>query len=362
MTPRILHPLLSLLASVTRQELARQVAYLKEENRVLRERLPKRIVTTATERRRLLKAGRKLGTQLKELMTIASYDSFRRWVREVEERREKKAEESTEPKRKPGRPRTSDEIRDLIVRIKTETDYGYTKVRQELRKLGVHVSRQTVKNVLVAADHSPEPASGSDSWDAFLARHAATLWQCDFFTKPLWTAKGLIDIYLLVFLHLGTRRIWIAPATAHPDGRWVTQQARNFLMHAEDTGLWPGYVLHDRDTKFTRGFDAILKSAGATVKKTSIQSPNLQAHVERVIQTLQHEVLNHFVVVSERHLNHICSEAARWYNSERGHSARENLPPAWDSPPEPVDTIRLSDVACSTRLGGLLKHYWRRAA
>ncbi|MEW4531507.1 hypothetical protein [Maioricimonas sp. JC845] len=55
MSPRILHPLLSLLASVTRQELARQVAYLKEENRVLRERLPKRIVTTSTERRRLLR-------------------------------------------------------------------------------------------------------------------------------------------------------------------------------------------------------------------------------------------------------------------------------------------------------------------
>ena len=58
MTARIVHPLLSLLASVTRQELARQVAYLKEENRVLRARLPRRIVTTEQERRRLLRAGR----------------------------------------------------------------------------------------------------------------------------------------------------------------------------------------------------------------------------------------------------------------------------------------------------------------
>lgn len=61
---RILHPLLALLASVTRQELARQVAYLKEENRILRARLPKRIVTTTQERTRLLKVGRKLGAQL----------------------------------------------------------------------------------------------------------------------------------------------------------------------------------------------------------------------------------------------------------------------------------------------------------
>lgn len=40
---RIFHPLLALLASATRQELARQVAYLKEENRILRARLPERI-------------------------------------------------------------------------------------------------------------------------------------------------------------------------------------------------------------------------------------------------------------------------------------------------------------------------------
>ncbi|QDU35958.1 hypothetical protein Mal4_02410 [Maioricimonas rarisocia] len=129
-------------------------------------------------------------------------------------------------------------------------------------------------------------------------------------------------------------------------------------MHTEDVGLSPGYVLHERDRKFSREFDEILKCAGGAAKKTSIQSPNLQAHVERVIQILQHEVLNQFVAVSERHLNHICSEAVRRYNTERGHSARENLPPAWDSsPPGPVDTTRLSDVACSTRLGGLLTHY-----
>ena len=80
------------------------------------------------------------------------------------------------------------------------------------------------------------------------------------------------------------------------------------------------------------------------------------------IWTLKHEVLNHLVVVSPRHLNHIGREAVRWYNTERGHSARDNVPPAWDAAPEPVETIKLTDVACSTRLAGLLKHDWRRAA
>ncbi|MCR9296461.1 MAG: hypothetical protein NXI32_27435 [bacterium] len=82
---RIFHPLFALLASATRQELARQVAYLKEENRILRARLPERIVATPQEKKRLLRAGRRLGVQLKELMSFVSYQTFRRWIREAEE-------------------------------------------------------------------------------------------------------------------------------------------------------------------------------------------------------------------------------------------------------------------------------------
>ncbi len=133
-------------------------------------------------------------------------------------------------------------------------------------------------------------------------------------------------------------------------------------MYTIDIELAPKIVMRDRDAKYPRAFDAILQSEGIKIKKTPVRSPNMQAHVERVIQTLKHEVLNHFVVVSEKHLNHILSEAVTWYNNKRGHSARENLPPSWQQPTEEIQTIKLKDVGCSTRLGGLLKHYWRRAA
>ena len=69
---RIFHPLLYMLACATRQELARQVQYLKEENRVLRAKLPKRITVTPTERRRLVRFGKKLGAGIQELITIVS--------------------------------------------------------------------------------------------------------------------------------------------------------------------------------------------------------------------------------------------------------------------------------------------------
>jgi len=333
MSKRILHPLFNLLGSLTHQEMARQVSYLKEENKVLRGRLPDRISTTENERKRLIRAGKKLGPQLKDLMSIVTYQSFRRWIREIEAEREKAVEENStklpEVKKQNGRPKTPEEVRELILKIKSETGYGYTKIRQELAKLGIRVSCQTVKNVLVEAGLHDDPNTGKDSWDAFLKRHADTMWQCDYLTKPMWTSKGVIDLFMIVFIHIGTRRIWVSPSTANPNSNWVAQQARNFLMHAEDVDLEPEILMHDRDTKFTAEFDKIMKSSGCGIKKTPIRSPNLQAHVERVVQTLKHEVLNEFVVVSEKHLNHICREAQVWYNNERGHSARENLPPGW---------------------------------
>jgi putative transposase len=156
---RILHPLLSLLASVTHQELARQVAYLKEQNRIPRARLPERLVATDRGKRRLLRCGRKLGIQLKELISIVSYHSFRRWVREAEEAHV--ARKAT-PKRKPGRPRTPDAIRELVIRLGRENSWGYTRILGELRKLGIKsISRQTVKVILKEHNIDPGPQRGN---------------------------------------------------------------------------------------------------------------------------------------------------------------------------------------------------------
>jgi putative transposase len=275
----ILHPIFALLASVTRQELARQVAYLKEENKILRARLPSRLVATPQEKRRLLKFG-----------------------------------------------------------------------------------RQTVKVILKENGIDPGPNRGKGSWDEFLKIHADTLWQCDFLSKPMWTAKGLVDVYLLVFLHLGSRRVWISPSTVQPDSAWVSLQARNFLMVAEDMGLAPEYVMRDNDAKFSAQFDEVLKSSGATVKRNTPLSPNLRAHVERFIQTLKFECLNRFVIVAERHLDHVCQVWSRHYNQERPHSSRDYLPPDFTAPPEEWRTVRVNDITCNSRLGGVINSYSRRAA
>lgn len=279
----------------------------------------------------MLRCGRKLGLQLKELISIVSYQSFRRWVREAEAAHT--AKKAAKPKRKPGRSRTPDDIRELVLKLARENPWGYTRILGELRKLGIKsISRQTVKVILKENNIDPGPKRGKGTWDEFLKIHADTLWQCDFVSKPMWTMKGVVDLYFVVFLHLGTRRCWISPCTLSPDSAWVSQQAKNFLMEADDLNLMPKYVMRDNDTKFSAQFDEVFKTSGVEVKRTVPLSPNLRAHVERFIQSLKQECLDKFVIVAERHLNYVCREWRLHYNRERPHAARGHLPPGMDKP------------------------------
>ena len=85
-------------------------------------------------------------------------------------------------------------------------------------------------------------------------------------------------------------------------------------MHLEEENLPCGILQRDRDTKYVDQFDEVFRSTGCEIKKTCPRSPNLQAFVERVVQTLKHEVLNAFCVVSESHLDHILRVSQDWYN------------------------------------------------
>lgn len=83
----------------------------------------------------------------------------------------------------------------------------------------------------------------------------------------------------------------------------MSDQAEGFLAHAQFANLPAKIMLRDNDVKYPPGFDKVLKSAGLSVPKMPAHAPNLRAHVERVLQTLQREALNRLAVVSERHLN-----------------------------------------------------------
>jgi len=129
-------------------------------------------------------------------------------------------------------------------------------------------------------------------------------------------------------------------------------------MHWQDQDHTASYLIRDRDGKFTAQFDAIVKTEGVKVIRLTPRAPNLNAYAERWVQSLKHECLNNFIVLGERHLRYLVSQFVEHYLKERPHQSKDNAPLSGTPPPlEPH-----GEIICHERLGGLLKHYTRRAA
>jgi len=355
--PRFFKPLFLLLARLSDRQLANVVQYLKTENEILRARLPERLVVTPKERQRLMKFGRPLGSKIKEFISIVSPSTFLRWLRE-----ERVGKHARKPKRAPGRPRTDNDLRDLVLRLARENGWGYTRILGELMKLGLgNICRSTVVNILKEAGLDPGPLRGEGTWDDFIHRHMATLWACDFFSVRSWTIGGMVDLYVVFFIHVDSRRVIVSGVSANPDDIWMKQQARNMAIQWGDETVAPRYLIHDRDTKFTAGFKAILRSEGVEMVPTCAKAPNMNPYAERFVQTVKTECLDHFVFFGDKHLQHVLDEWIPHYNRQRPHQSKGNVPlPVADLPELPILPFP-AKIECDQKLGGLIKHY-RRAA
>jgi putative transposase len=353
---RLFRPLFLLLSHATDRQLARMVEYLKAENRLLRDRLPKRLTVTVQERRRLVKLGRPLGSAIRHLVTIVTPRTFSRWLKGERQGAAAKRQQ------KPGRPRTSDEIREWVVRMARETGWGYSRILGELKKLGIRaIAKSTVKNILKEHGLDPGPKRGEGTWTDFLKRHAATLYACDFFSKKVVTLRGVVEVFILFFIHVSSRRVHIAGMSTKPTQIWTAERGREALgFLAGHDGEQP-ILLRDHDTKFEGGFDAVLREKGVRVQKVGPRAPNLNAIAERWVQTVQQECLDHFVVFGEAHLRFLLSEFVAHYHLERPHQGLGNRTLCGADPPQVVD-LTSGEIECRERLGGLLRHYRRRAA
>jgi putative transposase len=192
-----------------------------------------------------------------------------------------------------------------------------------------------------------------------------TLVQCDFLSRKVVTLNGFRELFVLVFLHVQSRRAYISPATAHPNEAWVREQTQAYLKHAKKNKLDVEMVFHDRDTKFAKSVDRDLRNAGVSVRKTAFRAPNTNAFVERFIQSVEQECLDHFVIVGEHHFNHLVESWLEYYHTERPHQAKRNelLVPFRQLKKrklavKPDELPKRLDVGCRERLGGLLKHYY----
>src|SRR5687767_2989167 len=193
---------LTLLAGWINRRQIEAIDYLKEENRLLKERLGgRRLRFTDAERRRLARRAHALGRKaLGELDTLVTPDTLMRWYRTLV------AQKWTYTHRRgPGRPRTIPVITQLIIRMALENrSWGYTRIQGALANLGYDVGRGTIANVLSEHGIDPAPERGKNtSWATFLKAHWESIAATDFFTVEVFTLRGLVTHYVPFHSRLG---------------------------------------------------------------------------------------------------------------------------------------------------------------
>ena len=223
------------------------LAYLIEENRILRGQLRgRRLRLTDDERRRLAVRGHRLGRRgLRQVATIVTPDTILRWHRQLIARK------WTYAKGRCGRPGVLAEIRRLVVRMAEENPtWGYTRIRGALKNVGHRVGRSTIARILKAQGIPPVPERPT-SWQTFLRAHWGAIAGADFFTTEVWTWRGLVTYYTVFVIDLASRRVQIVGSTPHPDELFMRQVGRT--LTAADEGVLVGHrvLICDRDAKWS---------------------------------------------------------------------------------------------------------------
>jgi transposase InsO family protein len=260
-----------------------------------------------------------------------------------------------------GRPKIDQELEALVVRMAEENrSWGYDRIVGALANLGYTISDQTVGNILKRHGILPAPErKTTTTWKEFIRTYMDALVATDFFTAEVSTWCGLVTYYILFFIHLDSRKVYVAGVTPHPNEQWMRHIARNVTM-----GAWgflaPGqYLIHDRDGKYCPIFQQIIDAAGIKRVLLPARSPNLNAHAERWVRSVKEECLSRLILFGEASLRHALTQYVAHFHHERNHQGKGKvlLFPAVSQGPACEGPMQ-----CCERLGGLLTYYERQAA
>lgn len=257
----------------------------------------------------------------------------------------------TYPHRRPGRPTLAPETVELIVRLARENPrWGYLRIVGELKKLGVSVSKGSVAGVLRRHGLPPAPRREGPTWTEFLGAQAKGILATDFFTVH---SVALRSYYVLFVIEVHTRVVHLLGVTANPNGPWVVQVARNFTADLEEADKRFRFLIRDRDTKFTSGFDTLFASIGTEAIETPVRSPRANAFAERFVRTIRTECLDHLLVFSRRHLEAVVTAYLRHYNEARPHRSLDLSQPVSRA----ITLNTRGSIVSRDCLGGIIHEY-----
>src|SRR5919199_2095974 len=229
--------------------------------------------------------------------------------------------------------------------------WGAERIRGELLRLGIRVSKRTIQKYMQQAPRSRPPGQ---SWATFLRNHANGIWACDFlqvhdlFFRPLF-AFFIVEHRSRRVVHMGVTR--------HPTDDWVTQQLREATPYGEQ----PRFLLRDHDGKYGARFAPLAEASGITVVRTPVGAPRANAIIERFLRSVRQECLDHLFLLGEGHLRRGLREDVAYFHGDRPHQGRGQRVPVSDGVPESARHGGAGGVIARPVLGGL-HHAYRRAA
>jgi hypothetical protein len=339
--------LVVLTGCLDRQE-RQALAYVMEENRVLRRQLgQQRLQFTDADRRPLAVRGHRLGRQvLRQIATIVTPDTILR-------HRQLIVRKWTYPNTRSGRHGGLAEIRRLVVRMADEhPPWGYTpdprrphEGRASRWPLDDRTNSQTARRIA--------GAGAPDRVADVAARALGSDRRADCFTTEVWTWQGFVTLYTVFVIDLASQRVQIVGSTPHPNDLFMCQVGRT-LTGTDGLLSEHRVLIGDRDRKWSRDVRRLLGDAGVDVVPAPFQAPHANAYAERFVRSITQECLDRMVPLGERHFRQALKE---FVDHERNHQGLENRLIDGDAPRR-----RASRSRRRPRLGGLLNYYERAAS
>ncbi len=331
-----------------------EILILRQQLSILQRQIDKPIkpnraekLTLAVLSANLKKQTKRPAKQFRSLIRIFQPETVFGWHRQLVKRK------WTHPKKsKVGRPPTTDKVKALVVRLALENYWGYGKIKGELLKLGIKLSLTTVGNILRDKGIVPAPVrAGSIGWKTLMNHYREQLLACDFFNiETIW----LKTLTVFFFIDIGTRQVYLAGVTDHPNGHWITQQARNQVWTIQEQEDEFCGLIRDNDKKFPESFDTVFESEGINIIRIPYQAPNANAFAERFVRTIREEILDKVLILNEAHLRCVLNEFLNYYNRRRPHQGLDQQSPIERSEPLTEGLIRKRQV-----LGGIINDYFR---
>ncbi len=229
--------------------------------------------------------------------------------------------------------------------------WGAPRVHGELLMLGFDVSERTVSRMMPRRPADPE---ARQRWRNFLCNHREVLAAMDFFTVPTATFRVL---HVFFVIHHARRTVLHVRVTEHPTAAWIIQQLREAFAY----DAAPRHLIFDNDKKYGANVLAVIEHLGIRRKQITPYSPWQNGAAERWVATVRRDLLDHVIVLNERHLHRLLSEFVAYYHDDRTHlGLGKNTPSMRVVASKPNGD---AEIVGHPRLGGLHHRYeWRQAA